>query len=75
MTRKLTKGERANLNTLIAAAKAGDLALISGRINATGEEVAIIAAISRDGDQFCVVPFGHLCPDNPYEYYADPTVE
>lgn len=72
----LSKGYIHNFETLKRCVKHGDLALIEGSVKATGRKVAIIAAIQLGSDGLMqVVPFGHLCPDDPYEYYNDPTAE
>lgn len=72
----LTEGAIHNFEQLKRAALLGDLALIGTTIAATGEKVAVLAAITADENGVhTVVPFGHLCPANPFEYYADPTQE
>ena len=73
----LTKGERANFETLKRATVRGHLALIESTIKTTGERVAVLCAMgwSDETQEYLVTPIGHLCPDNPYEYYADPTQE
>jgi len=49
-----------NLNTLRKAALNGDLALISARIAATKQRVAMVAAMVPRGGEVEVVPFGYL---------------
>lgn len=71
----LTKGERANFETLLRAARNGDLALIESTVAETGERVAILCAVAFDGREYHISPFGHLCPANPFEFYADPASE
>ena len=68
----LAKGYKTNFNTLLRAAKNGDLLLVEGKIKATGEVVAMLCALHRDGEEFVFVPFGHLCPGDPYETYLPP---
>ena len=72
----LTKGTIHNFEQLKLACRNGDLALIGTTIKATGEKVAMLCAVrtGEDGTTY-VTPFGHLCPGNPFEYYADPTQE
>lgn len=68
----LTEGEQANLDTLIRAAKNGDLALLETEDRASGERRAVIVAIFKRDGEYRIVPFGHLCPGDPYEEYVDP---
>jgi hypothetical protein len=70
------EGHRANFNMLLRAAQNGDLALLESKDAKTGEYRALICAIAVDDQgMFNVTPFGHLCNDNPYEEYADPTID
>lgn len=65
---------RDNFNTMLRAAKNGDLALVESKDAKTGEPRYLIAAIQHENDyQVSVVPFGHMANGNPYEEYADPT--
>lgn len=66
-------GPRANFETLIKAAKAGDLALMECTEVASGETRYVLCAVGRDGDNYVMTPFGHLAPGNPYEAYIPPT--
>lgn len=68
-TPKLAEWQRENFNTLSRAAKNGGLALMSAKIKATGEIVAIICAVNWDGDFAELVPIAHLPNENPYEFY------
>lgn len=63
---------RANFETLVEAAKAGDLALMECTEVATGETRYVLCAVCRDGDNYVMTPFGHLAPGNPYEAYIPP---
>lgn len=69
---KICRAQAPNLKTIIRAAKAGDLALVEGRVKATGEVVAVLCAIGRNGTQYAITPFGHLCGGNPFEFYDPP---
>lgn len=62
---------RANFNTLLRAAAAGDLALMECADAATGEARYVLCAVGRDGGD-CQTPFGHLAPGNPYDAYVPP---
>ena len=68
----LKKGDRVNFNTLVRACKEGCLTLVESQDTATGEYRAVLAAVVKDGDDYVITPFGHLCTDNPFEQYADP---
>lgn len=63
---------RANFETLLKAATAGDLALMECRDIVTGEPRYVLCAVGRDGSDYVMTPFGHLAPGNPYEAYAPP---
>lgn len=69
----LRKGDTANFQTLLRAAKDGNLALIESKDAKTGEYRAVLAAVAWDGKEYHVTPFGHLATGNPYEDYTDPT--
>ena len=63
---------RENLETLMKAAKAGDLALMECTEVASGETRYVLCAVRRDDDEYVMTPFGHLAPGNPYEAYIPP---
>lgn len=74
----LTEGQIANFETLKRAAAEGDLALVSARVRATGEPVAILAAVRFDGQAYQITPLAlqfteSMAGGDPYEYLADPT--
>ena len=60
---------RTNFETLMKAAKAGDLALMECTEVASGETRYVLCAVGRD---YVMTPFGHLAPGNPYETYIPP---
>jgi CelD/BcsL family acetyltransferase involved in cellulose biosynthesis len=62
-------------NTMLAAAQASDVALVSCLDAKTGEPRSVICLMSRQpGGGYAVTPIGHLCPEpNPYLAYVDPT--
>lgn len=70
----LREGDKANFQTLLQAAKNGDLALIESKDAYTHEYRAVLAAVAFDGKEYTITPFGHLCTHNPYEQYIDPVV-
>ncbi|WP_081988122.1 DUF6117 family protein [Sphingomonas sp. 37zxx] len=63
---------RANFETLLKAAQAGDLALMECTEVASGETRYVLCAVGRDAGDYVMTPFGHLAPDNPYEAYTPP---
>lgn len=66
----------ANFRTMLQAAEDKRLALLSCRDHATGEPRYVIVAVS-DSDESgaaTLVPFGHLCADNPFKEYVPPMV-
>ena len=58
--------------TLMRAAKAGDLALMECTEVASGETRYVLCAVGRDDGDYVMTPFGHLAPGNPYEAYIPP---
>ncbi|MDE1918837.1 MAG: hypothetical protein KGH96_22535 [Sphingomonadales bacterium] len=65
-------GHRANFNTLLHAAKQGDLALMECTDAQTGEPRYVICAVGRECGDYLFVPFGHLHDGDPYEAYLPP---
>ena len=63
---------RTNFNTLMRAARAGDLALMECLDAATRERRYVLAAVGRDGEDYVFTPFGHLASNNPFEAYLPP---
>lgn len=63
---------RTNFETLMKAAKAGDLALMECTEVASGETRYVLCAVCRDDDECVMTPFGHLAPGNPYDAYIPP---
>ena len=63
---------RANFETLMNAAKAGDLALMECTEVASGETRYVLCAVGRETQDYVMTPFGHLAPGNPYEAYIPP---
>lgn len=60
---------RANFNTLLRAAAAGDLALVECADAVTGDPRYVLCAVGRDNVDYVMTPFGHLAPGNPFEAY------
>jgi len=63
---------RANFQTLLRAAKRGDLALMECTEISTGEIRYVICAVGRDDGGYVFTPFGHLADGNPFEAYRPP---
>ena len=68
-------GHRANFETLMRAARDGNLALMECRDAVTLEPRYVLCAVEREGESFGFVPFGHLHDGNPYEAYLPPQPE
>ncbi len=63
---------KANVQTLLRAAAAGDLALVAGTDARTGEPRFILCAVGRDAGTCVLTPFGHLAAGNPFDDYDPP---
>ncbi len=61
-----------NFETLQEAFANGDVALMECQLKATGQPVAVIVAVTRDGDEFGFVPFAMMFDGNPYEQLNPP---
>ncbi|MBA4090095.1 MAG: hypothetical protein C0494_05815 [Sphingobium sp.] len=61
-----------NFRTLIAAAEAGDLALMECTDARTGELRYVLCGVGRDSRGYAMTPFGHLAEGNPFETYVTP---
>lgn len=58
-----------NFNTMLKAAKNGDLALLEAKEKATGLVRAVIVMVGRDKDDYTMTPLGHFCDENPFDAY------
>ena len=63
---------RVNFETLLNAARAGDLALMECTERGSGETRYVLCAVGRNDEAYLMTPFGHLAPGNPYEAYVPP---
>lgn len=63
---------RTNFETLVKAAKAGDLALMECTEVESGETRYVLCAVGRETQDYVLTPFGHLAPGNPYYAYVPP---
>lgn len=63
---------RTNFDTLLRAARAGDLALLECADAVTGTPRYVLCAVGRDAGDYVMTPFGHLAGGNPFELYVPP---
>lgn len=69
----ITRGQKANLDTLICAAKNGDLALMEVKDAKTGELYDAVCAVSRaDNGEYVFSPIAVMLRENPYERLRPP---
>lgn len=61
-----------NFETLREAFENGDVALLECQLKTTGESVAVVVAVNRDGGEFGFVPFAMMFNGNPYEMLNPP---
>jgi hypothetical protein len=66
---------RANFQTLLRAAKDGNLALMECTDAITGQRRYVVCAVGREGTDFPFTPFGHLADGNPFDAYVPPAAE
>ena len=66
---------RANFQTLLRAAKDGNLALMECADAKTSEWRYVVCAVGREGTDFLFTPFGHLAGGNPFDAYVSPAAE
>lgn len=59
-----------NFQTMLQAAGEGDLALVSGKDEKTGEAVDIVCAVSWDGEYYHFTPFACMVRENPFERFT-----
>ena len=71
----LLPGYKANFETMLQAAKNGDLALMDCTDKITGKQVATVVAVQRETDgSFLFVPVAKLFDGNPYEEIDPPNL-
>lgn len=61
-----------NFRTMMRAASNGDLSLMECMDAVTGEPRYVLCAVSLQGNDYVMTPFGHLHDGNPYEAYVPP---
>lgn len=70
----ISKGHKANFETLKRAAANGHLALVECTDKKTGATVIAVCAIGRDGSDYTVHPFARMFDGNPYDELNPPTI-
>lgn len=68
----IVQQHRPNFATLQSAFQNGDVALLECQLKATGESVAVIVAVNREGEEFGFVPFAMMLNGSPYEMLNPP---
>ena len=72
----LAKGHRNNLDTIIRAARARDLAVLECQDRLTHEPVPVLVAVHRDDEgQYIFTPLARMFTGNPYEELLGPEEE
>jgi hypothetical protein len=72
--RRLRKGDQANFDTLLRAARAGDLALVSAIRKRDQKNVALVCAVERLADGDCnLTPLAITVEGNPFADFEAPT--
>jgi len=61
-----------NFETLREAFLNRDVALLECQLKTTGELVAVVVAVNRDGNEFAFVPIAMMFNGNPYECLNPP---
>jgi hypothetical protein len=72
MSDRIVKDHYQNFETLSEAFKNDAVCLMDCIEKATGEHVAVICAISKDGDKVQMTPFAKFFNGNPYELLIPP---
>lgn len=73
--RQLLPGDKTNFATIVSAASAGDLALVSAIRKSDGASVALVCAMADLGDgQIMPIPLAVMVEGNPFELFEDPTI-
>lgn len=71
--RRLLDGDKTNFQTLVKAAENGDLVAITGKEEATGDDVVLLCAIYVDDDEMVqFVPLGELFSTRHFENGKSP---
>jgi hypothetical protein len=68
----IERGYVRNFETLIRAAKNGDLALLDTQDKETGKRVIAVVAVGRNGEQYEMSPLAKMFDGDPYEELNPP---
>ncbi len=68
----VVQGHSVNLQTIIKAAKNGDLALMECKRVKDGKIVAVLCCVERQGKEYIFAPMAEMFEDNPYEQWLPP---
>jgi len=72
----LAKGHRKNLDTILRAADARDLAVLECRDRTTHEPVPVLVAVHQDATgQYIITPLARMFTGNPYAELLGPDEE
>lgn len=69
----ITKGYKANFETITKAAKNNDLALVECKDKSTGKTVIAVCAIHVEGQEYVMTPLAKMFDGNPYEELIPPS--
>lgn len=72
---KLRGPDTQNFDTLMCAASAGDLCLLSATRKTTGEPVALCCAVNHEAKGVSLVPLAVMVEGNPFEAFSPPSVK
>lgn len=73
MNETIVQQHKQNFETLKRAFLAGQVCLMDCTLQATGEHVAVICAVSPQGDRMEFTPFAMFFNGNPYELLNPPS--
>ena len=71
----IVQQHKPNFESIKRAFENGDVALLECQLKSTGETVAVITAVNRDGGEFGFVPFAMMFNGNPYEMLNPPSAD
>jgi antitoxin (DNA-binding transcriptional repressor) of toxin-antitoxin stability system len=71
----IVQKHKRNFDTLLRAAKDGNLVLVECTETATGEKVAVICAVNRPDGEYELVPMARFWNGNPYDVIEPPTTQ
>ena len=68
----IKKGYKSNLETILRAAKLGDLALVECTDQATGKVVIALCAVGHVDGEYVISPLAKMFDGNPFEELNPP---